>query len=173
MIRLETERLILRNYTLDDVPAVHDYFSNEDVARYEDFYPMTLEEVTEIINEWKDMDNRMTVQLKESGELIGSVGYWIDDNGKYSIDYDFNPRFQNKGYATEAAREIVRHLVKDLSVTDIYGDCDERNVASASLLLRLGFKKVYTNTNASYKNDADGNPIVITADVYKFTSSNG
>ena len=30
MIFFETERLILRNYTMDDVPAVHEYFSKED-----------------------------------------------------------------------------------------------------------------------------------------------
>lgn len=170
MILLETERLILRNYTMNGVRAVHEYLSNEDVARYEDFYPMTLEEVEEELNEWKDMDNRMAVQLKENGELIGSVGYWVDDKGKHSIDYDFNPRFQNKGYATEAAREVVRYLTEDLHVKELFGDCDERNTASSNLLLRLGFEKVYTNTNASYKNDADGKPIIITVEVYKFTA---
>ncbi len=37
MILFETERLILRNYAMGDVPAVHEYFSNEEVSRYEDF----------------------------------------------------------------------------------------------------------------------------------------
>lgn len=168
MIMLETERLVLRNYTMNDIPAVHDYFSNEDVARYEDFYPMTMEEVKKELTEWKDMDNRMAVQLKESGELIGSVGYWVDDNGKYSIDYDFNPKFQNKGYATEAAKEVIRHLTEDLHIKEIYGDCDERNTDSSNLLLRLGFKKIYKNENASYKNDAAGNSIIITVNVYQY-----
>lgn len=168
MIMLETERLVLRNYTMNDIPAVHDYFSNEDVARYEDFYPMTMEEVKKELTEWKDMDNRMAVQLKGSGELIGSVGYWVDDNGKYSIDYDFNPKFQNKGYATEAAKEVIRHLTEDLHIKEIYGDCDERNTDSSNLLLRLGFKKIYKNENASYKNDAAGNPIIITVNVYQY-----
>ena len=47
MIRFETERLILRNYTMDDVPAVHRYFSSEEVSRYEDFWPQTMEEDAE------------------------------------------------------------------------------------------------------------------------------
>ena len=42
--------------------------------------------------------------------MLGSVGYWIDEDGDYSIDYDFNPKFWNKGYATETAREVVRYL---------------------------------------------------------------
>ena len=45
MIRFETERLILRNYTMDDVPAVHEYFSNEEVSWYEDFWPQTVESI--------------------------------------------------------------------------------------------------------------------------------
>ncbi|MBQ1506130.1 MAG: GNAT family N-acetyltransferase, partial [Erysipelotrichales bacterium] len=65
MIKLETERLILRNYTMDDVPAVHEYVSSEEVSRYEDFWPLTVEEVAEGISEWKDMDNRMAVVLKQ------------------------------------------------------------------------------------------------------------
>ena len=80
MIKLETERLILRNYTMDDVPAVHEYFSSEEVSRYEDFWPQTMEEVAEDLSEWKDMDNRMAVVLKETGEVIGSVGYWVDED---------------------------------------------------------------------------------------------
>lgn len=166
MIKYETERLILRNYTLNDVPAVHEYFSSEEVSRYEDFWPMTLEEVKEELSGWKDMDNRMAVVLKETGEVIGSTGYWVDDEGDYSINYDFNPRFWHKGYAIEAVKEVVWHLIEDLHVKEIYGDCDERNTASAVLLERLGFTLVGKDTNGSYKDDTDGNPIKITVSIY-------
>ena len=174
MIKLETERLILRNYTMDDVPAVHEYVSSEEVSRYEDFWPLTVEEVAEGLSEWKDMDNRMAVVLKQTGELIGSVGYWDDEedeNGEteYSIDFDFNPRFWHRGYAFEAAKEVVRHLTEDLHVKEIWGDCDERNTASSKLLERLGFQLVETVDDA-YKEDAGGNPIMIRSRVYKLTA---
>ena len=149
MIQLETERLVLRNYTMEDVASVYEYFSNEDVTRYEDFNPMTIEEVEEELSEWINMDNRMLVVLKSTHEVLGSVGYWIDEDGDYSIDYDFNPKFWNKGYATEAAREVVRYLKDNKGVKVIYGDCDARNTASAR----------------DYK---DGNLIKITMNVYKF-----
>ena len=125
---------------MDDVPAVYEYFSDEVVSRYEDFWPQTMEDVAQGLSEWKDMDNRMAVILTETGELIGSVGYWVEEeagNPVYSIDFDFNPRFRHKGYAMEAAREVVRHLTEDLGVKQIHGDCDERNTASAKLLERL------------------------------------
>ena len=173
MIHFETERLILRNYTMDDVPAVHEYFSNEEVSRHEDFWPMTVEEVAECLSRSKDRDNRMAVVLKETGELIGSVGYWVyeeDEDGEteYSIDFDFNPRFWHKGYAFEASKEVVRHLTEDLQVREIWGECDERNLASARLLERLGFELIETVDDA-YKEDADGNPIMIRSRVYKLT----
>ena len=171
MIFFETERLILRNYTMDDMPAVHEYFSNEEVSRYEDFWPQTMEDVTEGLSEWKDMDNRMAVVLKETGKLIGSVGYWVDEEDgetEYSIDFDFNPRFWHRGYAFEAAKEVVRHLTDDLHVKDIWGDCDERNTASSRLLERLGFQLIETVDDA-YKEDPDGNPIMIKSRVYKLT----
>jgi RimJ/RimL family protein N-acetyltransferase len=109
----------------------------------------------------------MLVVLKSTHEVIGSVGYWIDEDGDYSIDYDFNPKFWNKGYATEAAREVVRYLKDDKGVKEIYGDCDARNTASSRVLERLGFQMLFTDENASYKNDKDGNPIRITVNVYK------
>ncbi len=163
MILLQTERLTPRNYSMDDVPAVHEYFSNEEVSRYEDFWPQTMEDVAQGLSEWKDMDNRMAVILTETGELIGSVGYWVDEqagNPEYSIDFDFNPRFWHKGYALEAAMEVVRHLTEDLGVKQILGDCDERNTASAKLLERLGFCLIDT-VDDSYKEDEDGRPIMI------------
>ena len=171
MISFETERLILRNYTMDDVPAVHEYFSSEEVSRYEDFWPQTIEEVAEDLSDWKDMDNRMAVVLKETGELIGSVGYWVDEEDgetEYSIDFDFNPRFWHKGYARETSKEVVRHLTEDLRVKEICGDCDERNTASSNLLERLGFQLMEIVDDAC-KEDADGNPIMIRSKEYKLT----
>ena len=47
MIRFETERLILRSCTMDDAPAVHEYFSGKEASRYEDFRPMTVEEAAD------------------------------------------------------------------------------------------------------------------------------
>lgn len=130
---------------------------------------MTLDEVKEELSEWRHMDNRMAVVLKETGEVIGGAGYWVDADGDYSIDYDFNPKFWHKGYATEAAKEVVRHLTEDLRVKEIYGDCDEKNIASAGLLERLGFKLIFKDKDGSYKVDSDGKPIKITVSVHKLS----
>ncbi len=106
-------------------------------------------------------------------ELIGSVGCRDDDedeNGEteYSIDFDFNPRFRRRGYAFEAAKEVVRHLTEDLHVNEIRGGCDERNTASARLPEKPGFELIETVDDA-YKEVSDGNPIMIRSKAYKLT----
>lgn len=142
MIQLETERLILRNYKPKDFSDVFAYFSNDVVAEYEDFYPMTEENVHDLIDEWKEKDSRLVADLKESGIVIGSIGYFVDDDGDYSMDFDFNPIYGKKGYATEAGKELLHHLFDTLHVEKVFGDCDVRNLHSWKLLERLGFKRV-------------------------------
>ena len=170
MIQLETERLIIRNYRDTDLKDVYDYFSNDEVARYEDFDPMTVEEVNEEISEWKDMDNRLVAELKDSHKVIGSIGYWIDEDEDYSLDYDFNPAYKKQGYATEAGHELLKYLFNEIGINQIYGDCDIRNVDSWKLLERLGFKRIKQIDNESYKDDAEGNPILISIYIYLLIS---
>lgn len=165
-MKLETIRLVLRNYKTEDLSDVLTYFSDEEVSRYEDFYPMSKEQVKEIIDEWKEMDNRLVVELKSTAAVIGSIGYWIDDEGHYCIDYDFNPKYGGKGYATEAGRELVRYLFEVAGIDAVYGDCDVRNEASWKLLERLGFGRMEKLDGQSYKNDKDGQPILISTYLY-------
>ena len=97
MMKIETDRLLLRNYKESDFEDIFKYFSDEEVSRFEDFYPMSEEQVRDIIAEWKNMENRLVAALKSEQIVIGSVGYWIDDEGHYCIDYDFNPEYCGQG----------------------------------------------------------------------------
>lgn len=167
MIYIETERLFLRNYRVTDFEDIIKYFSDEEVSKYEDFYPMSEEQVRTIITEWKDMDNRLVAELKSKQTVIGSVGYWIDDEGRHCIDYDFNPKYCGKGYATEASNALVRYLFESVGINAIYGDCDVQNVSSWKLLERLGFQRIRQLDNQSYKNDKSGNPILVSTFLYE------
>ena len=55
MVAIETDRLLLRNYRMTDFEDIIQYFSDEEVSKYEDFYPMSEEQVRNIITEWKDI----------------------------------------------------------------------------------------------------------------------
>ncbi len=167
MITIETNRLLLRNYKVTDFEDILKYFSDEEVSKFEDFYPMSEKQVRNMIAEWKDMDNRLVAELKIKRKVIGSVGYWIDDEGHYCIDYDFNPRYCAQGYATEASDALVHYLFESVGICAIYGDCDVRNVSSWRLLERLGFQRISTLDHQSYKNDKNGNSIFIHTFLYE------
>ena len=127
---------------MTDFEDIIKYFSDEEVSKFEDFYPMSEEQVRDIITEWKDMDNRLVAELKSKQNVIGSIGYWIDNEGHYCIDYDFNPEYCGQGYATEAGNALVRYLFESVGISTVYGDCDVQNVSSWKLLERLGFSRI-------------------------------
>ena len=166
MIFLETERLVLRNYKETDFSDILKYFSSEEVSKYEDFEPMSEEDVRNIIAEWKGMDNRLVAELKSTNTVIGSIGYWTDDEGHHCIDYDFNPDYSGKGYATEAGKELVHYLFEIIGVSGVYGDCDVYNESSWRLMERLGFRRIQELDNQSYKNDKNNQPIIIRTYLY-------
>ena len=49
---------------MTDFEDIIKYFSDEEVSKFEDFYPMSEEQVRDMISEWKDMDNRLVAELK-------------------------------------------------------------------------------------------------------------
>ena len=53
-----------------------------------------------------------------------------------------------------------------MGIRAIYGDCDVQNVSSWKLLERLGFQRINKLDNQSYKNDKNGNPILISTFLY-------
>ncbi len=161
MIRLETDRLILRNFTEKDINDFYEYMSLESTARYEDFDPKTYEECIYSLKGRIPRDNIMAVILKESGKLIGDVHY--SDKGEYEtyeIGYHFNEKFWNNGYATEACIAMLDYIFNELGGRRIYAECNEDNYSSIKLLERLGMRREgHFIEDVAFKKDSHGNPI--------------
>ena len=92
---------------------------------------------------------------------------FVHIHGRYCIDYDLNPRYFGQGYATEASNALVYYLFESVVISAVYGDCDVQNVSSWRLLERLGFQRISKLDNQSYKNDKNGNPILINTFLYE------
>lgn len=88
------------------------------------------------------------------------------------MDFDFNPAYGKKGYAMEAGKRLLNHLFDTIGIKEIYGDCDVRNVNSWKTLERLGFQRLQQIDNQSYKEDAQGNPILISIYLYLLKKNN-
>lgn len=124
---LETERLILRPLCVEDANAVFEWASDERVTKYMTYPTHENMEATvawlRSINHSADNEYEFGFVEKESGKLIGSGGvYWNDDYNQWRVGYNLRFDRWHQGYATEAAREIVRFAKENLHAERI-GSC--------------------------------------------------
>lgn len=167
MIKIETERLILRNFMIEDVEDFYEYMSLESTAKYENFDPMTYDECVASVKRRIVKDTVMAVVLKSNGKIIGDVSFSKNDYDTFDISYDFNEKFHNMGYATEASLAMVNHIFNELGGRRICAECNDDNFASIRLLERMGMRhEGYFIEDVTFKNDENGNPIYISSYLY-------
>lgn len=140
-----TERLSLRPPTRADAPAIHVYKGRADVTHYVPHGPLTIEQIAERADRALDQLTEegqalnLLVHARSDGALLGDVIlFWhsrVHRGGE--VGYVFDPAHAGRGYATEAAREVLRLGFDELGLHRIFGRLDSRNVASAAVLQRL------------------------------------
>ena len=150
MVRLRTERLLLRDFEPDDWPALHDVESRVEVARYQSFEPRTPEESRAYVAAARDeaiQDTRDTydlaVVLIAEDQLIGRCGLGLtnSDLAEGMLWYTIHPSYWGRGYATEAARRLLDFGFRELRLHRIWADCDPANAASIRVLEKLGMRR--------------------------------
>jgi RimJ/RimL family protein N-acetyltransferase len=148
---VRTERLLLRPLTEADTDALLEYRSREDVCRYVPFEPMDAAVIAErlatmwSVRELTDEGQSLTlgIELAATGQLVGDVVLFFHsrEHRGGEIGYVVNPAFEGNGYATEAARALLKLGFEDLGLHRIIGRIDERNEPSAKVLRRLGMRE--------------------------------
>lgn len=155
---IETERLILRELTMQDFDALHEILSDPETMRH---YPKPFdEERTKRWIEW-NIDNYReygfglwAVVLKETGELIGDCGMTmqsIDGEKLPEIGYHINKRHWRRGYASEAARAVRDWAFNSTNFDRLYTYMKYTNVGSYSTAIANGMKKI-----KEYPNETNG-----------------
>lgn len=146
-MQITTDRLILREYAEDDLPAVLAYQSDE---RYFRYYPWTertaadAREFLQMLIGWQREEPRRRFQfaitLPDSGDLIGSAGIRRkpDNDFEADIGYELAPEHWGNGYATEAATALINFGFRELKLHRISAGCIADSTASARVLERLG-----------------------------------
>lgn len=144
---LETERLILKGISEDDVDFIFQQFSNDDVNRYLfDAEPtQKRQEALEIVQMYtqsrKVTAHRWIIRLKENNTKIGTLGFhfWKPETRTCEIGYDLQPAYWGKGYGKEAVRAMLDYIVPTLELHTITACIYEENIASSALVKSLGF----------------------------------
>ncbi len=146
---LETERLILREITHNDVNEIFQIRSSSEVMKYfgHDIYKSVneaYEMINAIIDGFKNKEGiRWGITLKDSDRLIGSGGPWrlLKQHFRCEIGYDLLPIYWQKGIMSEALREIIKFCFDKMNMHSIEANVDPENIASVRLLEKLGFAK--------------------------------
>jgi len=158
-VRLETERLVLRPLSLDDLDALAPFFADPDVMRYMGGKTLTRDETEASIVRmvgWFEADGfgQLAVVRKDDGELLGRCGIliWETDPWKplskaeaegeteTEVGYALGQPFWGLGYATEAATAVRDYAQTVLGESRLIALIQHGNEASRRVAEKLGME---------------------------------
>ncbi|MES0343707.1 MAG: GNAT family N-acetyltransferase [Anaerolineales bacterium] len=145
---LQTERLILRAFQMDDAPAVEKYVAEEAIAAttLNIPHPYTLDMAEEWIGTHKEaFENgqavRFAITLGDRGKLLGAIGLEITAaHERAEIGYWIGKPHWGKGYCTEAAIAVLQHGFDSLGLERIFATHFRKNPASGRVMQKAGME---------------------------------
>lgn len=157
---IETERLILRQFTHDDAERLYDMFRRPEVARWSGTgTPMTsIDEAHERIDRYPvrrgdhPAADVFAAELKATGAMAGmcmlvplppSRGVERSD---MEIGWHFHPDSWGNGYATEGATALVERAFA-AEIPELYAVTNPDNAASQAVCRRLGMEDIGLSTD--------------------------
>lgn len=158
---LETSRLILRKFTLDDAPAMHaNWASDPEVTKFltwpvhpnADVSRMVLESWVKAYDDPKDY--QWAIELKEIGQPIGSIGV-VGQNEQTEmlhIGYCIGQSWWHKGIMTEALQAVMNFLFDEVGANRLEARHDPRNPHSGAVMKKCGMKYEGTMRSAAWNN---------------------
>ena len=146
----ETERLILRSWKPEDLSLFAGMNKDAHVMRY--FPELLTEEESEVFYSriQEEFDRKswglFAVELKSTGRFIGyvglhEIGFEADFTPGIEIGWRLAADYHNQGYATEAAKEVLR-LAKSFGIGRLFSFTAEINKPSERVMQKIGMEKV-------------------------------
>ena len=144
---METERMILRCWREDDAEALFKYASSPDVGPRAGWPPhQSVDESREIIRTVFNNDTNWAIELKETGEPIGAIGYGPacdcklpTREGEPIAGYWIAKPYWNQGICTEALRLMIDHIRKSTDIPSLISGHFIDNPASGRVMEKCGF----------------------------------
>jgi len=145
-MKLETERLLITDLTMDMARAVHENSLDDDNRRFvPDEVFETLEDAQEtvefLISQYGAFEGPLVhpVILKDGGANIGYVQLVPLADGEWEIGYHIAKKYTGHGYATEAVKAFLPVMAKAAGTAKVYGICLKDNAASIRVMNKCGF----------------------------------
>lgn len=147
MTILETSRLILRPWEVEDAPELFRYASDPKIGPIAGWLPhVNVAESVFIIEQVFSAPETYAVVLKETGLPVGCVGLLFGENGNVALQSDeaevgywIGVPYWGCGYIPEAVQELVRYSFEELGLNKLWLTCNVDNGNSKRVAEKCGF----------------------------------
>lgn len=156
---LETDRTIIREFTIEDTNQAIEFYSDVDVMRFVgNGKGFSLEETEEFIIKMVDRYEEhgfsfWAVVSKRCNKLIGHCGLMLNrTTGIVEIGYTIAKQYWRQGYALETSRAVLSYGFNTLNLNEIVAFTKKINTPSQGMMKRLGMKfwKNYSKNEIEY-----------------------
>lgn len=146
IIRFETERLIVRDMTMEDCDIVAASWGSPEIGKYiGDPYYKNGDELRGVFKEdelikheeWTDDFFFVSID-KESCELNGTACTWLMEDGVWGIGYTIGYRWWNKGLATELIKGL-ENFIREHGGKAMSSEIAKENIGSLKACYKNGF----------------------------------
>lgn len=143
--RMETERLVLREFRESDIEVYSRMLADPEIVRY--LLPGgplgrhdAWRHMAMLAGHWQLKGfGHWAVEVKETGQFIGRAGLWFPDGWPdYEVGWTIDRAAWGNGYATEAARPALHHARHTLGVAHVISLILPENVRSIRVSEKLG-----------------------------------
>jgi RimJ/RimL family protein N-acetyltransferase len=148
MVRIETKRLILREYNDGDLEQVHSYCCDPEVTAFMIWGPNSKEQTQDFLTtaQWHAANEHprkvfeLAVVLKETGIVVGGIGMRLRTERKRDADigYCYSRAVWGQGVGTEAANAMLKFGFETLGLHRIWATCAIENKGSSGIMRKIG-----------------------------------
>ena len=145
---LQTERLRLRHFTMDDLDLIIDINNHPECIRFNRWDSMSVEDCRKTLENWiakyPSLEGCGVLCLETlDGEKVGMTFLMPQEkDGEYEIGFRFRRCHWGKGYATEISRNLLDYAKNQLHATSVIGLVNVENFRSQRVFEKLNFQRV-------------------------------
>jgi RimJ/RimL family protein N-acetyltransferase len=154
-MEIETARLQLRQFSLNDFDYLFRLYSDAEVMTY--LLPRTREQTQVSLNkhiqQWQQHNFGMwAVKHKETGKMIGRCGLgFLENTPEVELGYVFDKSYWNMGMGTEASQATLKFGFWQAKLDRIVAIAHPENIASVRIIQKVGMK--YEKNASFYGHD--------------------
>ncbi|MFD1174518.1 GNAT family N-acetyltransferase [Oceanobacillus picturae] len=158
LFTIDCGEILLREFRTEDVDAIYELTSQPEVYEFLPDWRSTREQRLDWVTNYEIPDNKeflanipsigerwlkLGIFLKETNEFIGFCNTGIKDElsePNREVAYAISKHYRNRGYTTQAVKELVKFLFKNTDVKQLNAVVLPRNVASNKVIEKCNFR---------------------------------